>query len=76
MCQELYEKAKVIINDDAWLKFYNEKELWFLETDALNIGLGAGLLQVAVPMIWCTWQHCIALYIICKQEPDQCRNKI
>ena len=43
--QELYEKARTIIKNDAYMKFYNEKELLYLETDASGVGLGAGVLQ-------------------------------
>ena len=40
MYQELYEKQKAIIKDDVCMKFYNEKELPYLETDALGVALG------------------------------------
>ena len=46
MYQVLYNKAKVITRNDAWIKFLNEKEPLYSETDASGVGLGAGLLLI------------------------------
>ena len=46
MSQDLYDKAKIIIKQDAYLKFYNASKPLYLETDAYGVGLEAGLLQV------------------------------
>ena len=43
--QKLFNKAKSIITEDADMKFYNETQPLFLETDASGVGLGAALLQ-------------------------------
>ena len=42
----LYNKTKTIIRKDAYMNFYNEKEMLFLETDTSGVGLGGRLLQV------------------------------
>ena len=34
------KKVKAIIKDDVCIKFCNEKEFLFLETDASSVGLG------------------------------------
>ena len=39
-------RVKSIIKKDTFIKFYNEKEQQYLDTDASGIGLRAGLLQV------------------------------
>ena len=46
MYEELYDKAKNIIKQDACMKFYDASKPLYLETDASSIGLGTGLLQV------------------------------
>ena len=46
MYQDLYERTKKVIMKDTCVNFYDEARLLCLETDALGIGLGAGLLQV------------------------------
>ena len=45
MYQKFYEKVKTIIKYDVFIKFYNENEPLYLETDALGIGLGTCLVQ-------------------------------
>ena len=44
--QTIYDKAKLIIKADACMKFYDENEPLYLETDASGVGLGAALLQM------------------------------
>ena len=44
--QKLYKRVKSTIKKDAFMKFYNEKELLYLETYALGAGLGGDLMQV------------------------------
>ena len=39
-------KGKAIIKDDSYMKFYNEKEPLYLETNASGVGLGEGILWV------------------------------
>ena len=43
--QKLFDKAKFIIKADACMKFYDETQPLYIETDASGIGLGASLLQ-------------------------------
>ena len=43
--QKLFEKAKLILTDDACMKFYDETQPLYPETDASRIRLRAGLLQ-------------------------------
>ena len=47
--QELYKKARALIN--ACMKFYNERDPLYLETDVSGVSLGEGLLQVRKGMI-------------------------
>ena len=42
--QRLFDKAKLIIKEDAWMKVYDETKLLYMETDASGVGLRAGLL--------------------------------
>ena len=75
MYQKLYEKAKAIIKNDACMKFYYEKEPIYLKTDALDVGLGARLLQ-ARGSLWLSQDKVpdsngFVLYSICKQELHQ-----
>ena len=46
MYQELYDKGKNIIKQDAYIKFDDTSKPLYLKTDVSGIGLGAGLLQV------------------------------
>ena len=46
MYQDLYNKAKGTIKQDACMKFYHASSFLYLETDVSGISLGAGLLQV------------------------------
>ena len=49
---ELYNKVKVIIKKHGCMKFYNEKESLYLDSNASGVGLGAELLQVK------NWMKC------------------
>ena len=44
--QELFDKAKSLINADMSMKFHNDTKPLYLETDASGVGLGAALLQI------------------------------
>ena len=44
--QQLFTKAKLLIQADVCMKFYNDTKLLYLETDASGVGLGATLLQL------------------------------
>ena len=45
-CQELFDKAKSIIKEDACMKFYDETKPLYIETEASGVELGAALLQI------------------------------
>ena len=42
--QKMFDKAKVIINEDACMKYYDETKPLYTETDAYGVGLGAAVL--------------------------------
>ena len=42
--QALFNKAKLLIKSDMYMKFYDDTKLLYSETDASSIGLGAALL--------------------------------
>ena len=44
--QALFNKAKLLINSDMCMKFYDDTKPLYLETDASDVGLGAALLQM------------------------------
>ena len=44
--QNLHERAKITTERNATMAFYNEKQLLYLDTDAVGVDLGASLLQV------------------------------
>ena len=46
MCQELHDKAKNIVKQETWMKFYDTSKPQFLVADTSGISLGDGLLQV------------------------------
>ena len=46
MNQDLYDKAKNLLKQDACIQLYDTPKPLYLETDASSISLGAGLLQV------------------------------
>ena len=50
MHQDLYDKAKKIIKQDACTKFYNASRTVYLETSVSGVGIGAGLVQVGEGM--------------------------
>ena len=43
--QNMFDKAKAIIKEDACMKFHDETKLLYIETDASGVGLGAALVQ-------------------------------
>ena len=45
-CQQLFEKAKLLIKVEMYMEFYDDTKLLYLETDASGIGLGAAMLQL------------------------------
>ena len=50
MYQDLYDRAKKIIKKDTCMKCYDTSRLLYLETDASDVSLVAGLLQVTDDM--------------------------
>ena len=44
--QTIFDIAKVLIKEDACMKFYDVTGPVYLETDASGVGLGAGLLHI------------------------------
>ena len=46
MYQDLYDRAKMIVEKDGCMKFYNTCRSLYLETDSTGVSLGARLLQV------------------------------
>ena len=46
--QRLFNKVKLIIKEDACLKFYDEMKSMYLQTDAFGVGLRTTLLQKGV----------------------------
>ena len=44
--QTLFDMMKSLIKDDVCMKFYDETQPLYLETDMSGIGLGAALLQI------------------------------
>ena len=44
--QELFDKAKSLIKADMCMKFYDDTQPLYLETDASRVGLGVALLQM------------------------------
>ena len=46
MYWDLYNKSKMIIRKDTYIKFYDASRSLYLETDASGVSLGARLLQV------------------------------
>ena len=44
--QEVYEKAKSLVKEDTYIKYYNVRKWLNLETDASGVGLDATLLQM------------------------------
>ena len=79
ICNILYNKAKALIRKDTCMKFYNERELLYVETDASGVFLGAWLLQVREGMKYpcdeaaCNTIHPIPLY---QQQPILCGNQM
>ena len=43
--QKIFDRAKSIIKEDAFMKFYDESKPLNIETDASGVKLGAALLQ-------------------------------
>ena len=43
---EVYNKTKILIKEDAFTKFYSEREFPFLEKNVSGLGLEADLLQL------------------------------
>ena len=42
---KLFDKAKSIIKEDVYMKFYDKTQPLYLETEAFGVGLEAALLQ-------------------------------
>ena len=47
---ELYNNTKALVKKGTCMKFYNERQALYLETDMSGVGLGASLLQVRESM--------------------------
>ena len=45
MYQNMFDKAKAIIKEDAYMRFYDETKLLLIETDSFGAGLWASFLQ-------------------------------
>ena len=43
--QKMFKEAKVVIKEDACMKFYNETKLLYIETHMFGVGLATALLQ-------------------------------
>ena len=48
--QRIIQKCKALIKKDACMQFYDEMNPLYIQKDASDIGLGAGLLQVRIGM--------------------------
>ena len=46
MCQDVYDKVKKIIKEDACMKFYDAYRSLYMKTDALSVKIGPRLVQV------------------------------
>ena len=45
MYQNMFDKTKAIIKEDACMNFYDETKMLYAETNVSGVGLGAALLQ-------------------------------
>ena len=76
MYQDLYDKAKNIIKQDACMKFYDILKPFYLETGGSGISLGVTLLQVKDGTNWHTaWIGKVPLLLfhqgsICNHTPQ------
>ena len=71
MYQDLYFKAKYIIKEDAYMKFYDELKALYQETDSSDIIQVQPFIGMGWYVVW-VWQssrqHSIAPHCICKQK--------
>ena len=77
--QNLCDKEKILIREDACIKFYYETRPLYLIMDTSRIALGADLLQIKDWMTstrYITWQHHTETNYICQQKLIQSEKKI
>ena len=77
--QKLLDRAKSIIKEDGCMKFYDETQPLYLETDESGVRLGVALLQTrsgtSCPRGKPSTNSILRL-VVCQQKPVNCRKKI
>ena len=78
--QQWFEKAKLLIKAETYMKFYADTKPLYLETDASGIGLGVALLQprdnMACQKRHCARQHNHLTYCIHQQNFNRCLAEV
>ena len=78
--QNLFDKGKSIITLDVYMKFYDETQLVYLETDTFGIRLKScpttNQKWYKLPMRQSTRQQHSQTHHLCKHKPVMCRKKI
>ena len=49
--QKMFDKAKAIIKEDVYMKFYDETKPLYIETDVSGVGLGAAVMKSCLIMM-------------------------
>ena len=75
--QRLYGESKALIKQSLHALHFNETRSMCLETGALGVGLGGGLLQIRYGINfpqdrWCASQQHPKTDCICKPKPIKC----